>query len=118
MERKTHFESGDDVEAYFVAQIELWDKPKQPPPPYLWERIEQARLLNVRQPVKAYHPLTRPDFSRLQFPKLSRRRNTYKVKTIRKIAEVPRVRASPQKKFKLKKVSSIRHLLSTRWHEI
>jgi hypothetical protein len=117
MERKTHFDSEDDVEAYFAALIELWDKPKPQPPRYCWERIQQARLLSVRQPVKAYHPIARPDFSRLQFPKIGKQKSTCKVKTIHKIAEVPRIRASPQKNSKLKKVSSVRDLLSTRWHE-
>ena len=62
MEPKTHFESEDDVEAHFAAQVELWDKPKPQPASDLWERIEQARLLNVHRPVKAHHPIAKPDF--------------------------------------------------------
>src|SRR5207253_4883007 len=54
MERKTHFESEEDVEAYFAGQTELWDEPKPQPPDYLWQRIEQARLLNVNQPPKSH----------------------------------------------------------------
>ena len=70
MERKTHFESEEDVKAYFADQTELWDEPKPQPPDYLWQRIEQARLLNVNQPPKSHHAIASPDFSRLEFPKI------------------------------------------------
>ena len=111
MERKTHFESDDDVEAYFAGQNEFWGQPKPNPPEYLWQRIEQARLLNVRRPVKANHPIAKPNFARLDFPKVSKKRSTYRIRTIHKIPEVPRMRASPQKRYKLRKVSSLRNLL-------
>ena len=111
MERKTHFESDDDVEAYFAGQSELWGQPKPNPPEYLWQRIEQARLLNVRRPVKVNHPIAKPNFARLDFPKVSKKRSTYRIRTIHKIPEVPRIRASPQKRYKLRKVSSLRNLL-------
>ena len=117
MERKTHFETEEDVEAYFAAQDELWHEPRPQPAPYLWERIEQARLLNVRLLVKAFHPLATPNFSRLEFPAVSKERRTYRIRPIHKIAEVPRMRASPQKRYKLKKISSLRDLLFTRRHE-
>ena len=32
MERKTQFESGEDVQTYFANQTELWDNPKPQPP--------------------------------------------------------------------------------------
>ena len=118
MERKTHFESEEDVEAYFAAQTELWGEPKPQPPEYLWQRIEEARLLNVLQPVRSCHTIARPDFSRLQFPKTGRQRSSRKVKSVSKIARVPRVRAFPQKRYKLKNVSSLRDLFSTRRHDL
>jgi hypothetical protein len=111
MERKTHFESDDDVEAYFAGQNEFWGQPKPNPPEYLWQRIEQARLLNVHRPVKASHPIAEPNFARLDFPKISKKRSTYRIRTIHKIPEVPRIRASPQKRYRLRKVSSLRNLL-------
>ena len=118
MERKTHFESEEDVEAYFAAQTELWGEPKPQPPEYLWQRIEEARLLNVLQPVRSCHTIARPDFSRLQFPKTGRQRSSRKVKSVSKIARVPRIRAFPQKRYKLKSASSLRDLFPTRRHEI
>jgi len=118
MERKTHFESEEDVEAYFAGQTELWDEPKPQPPDYLWQRIEQARLLNVNQPPKSHHAIASPDFSRLEFPKIGRQRSPHKVKSVSKIARVPRIRAFPQKRYKLKSASSLRDLFPTRRHEI
>jgi hypothetical protein len=110
MERKTHFESEADVEGYFAAQMELWDEPRPKPPRYLWERIEQVRL-NVKRPVKANHRIAKPNFAGLQFPKISKQRSTYRVKTIHKIPEVPRMRASPQRRYRLNKISSLRDLI-------
>ena len=114
MERKTQFESGEDVQTYFANQTELWDNPKPQPPDHFWQRIEGARLLNVPHPIKPRHPIGRPDFSRLQFPKTGRQRSSHKVKSVSKIARVPRVRAFPQKRYKLKKVSSLRGLFFQR----
>lgn len=113
MERKTHFESEEDVQVHFAAQIELWEESRPQPPDYLWERMEQARLLNVRQLVKPRHAIAVPDFSCLEFPKISRQRRAHRVKSVSNIAEVPRMRAFPQKRYKLKKVSSLRDLLRT-----
>jgi hypothetical protein len=110
MERKTQFESGEDVKAYFANQTELWHDPKPQPPDHLWQRIEQARLLNLNQPPKSNHAIARPDFSRLEFPKIGRQRRPHKVKSVSKIAKVPRISALPQKRYKLKKVSSLRGL--------
>ena len=118
MERKTHFESEADVKAYFAAQTELWDETRPQPPEYFWQRIEQARLRNVVQPVKSHHAIARPDFSRLEFPKIGRQRSPHKVKSVSKIARVPRIRAFPQKRYKLKNVSSLRDLFSTRRHDL
>lgn len=117
MERKPHFESDDDVKAYFAAQIELWDKPKPHPPQHFWEQIEDVHLLNARRPGKARHPIAKPNFSRLEFPTISKQPSTHRVKTIHKIAEAPRIRASPRKIYELRKISSLRDLLATRWHE-
>jgi len=105
MERKTQFESGEDVKAYFAAQTELWGDPRPQPPDQLWQRIETARLLNVNQPPKSRHTIAMPNFSRLEFPKISRRHNPHKVKSVSKIAKAPRIRPLPQKRYKLKNVS-------------
>ena|SRR5207248_1981389 len=118
MERRTYFESDDDVEAYFADQSELWRQPKPNPAEYLWQRIEQTRLLNALQPVKSRHTIGRPDFSRLEFPKIGRQRSPHGVKSVSKIAKVPRIRAFPQKRYKLKNVSSLRDLFSTRRHDL
>ena len=117
MERKTHFESEDDVKAYFAAQIELWHESRPQAPQYLWERMEQARLLNVRQPLKPRHAIAGPDFSCLEFPKSDRLPNPHKLKSVSKIREVHTIRVFPHKRYKLKKVSSLRGLLRTLWHE-
>ncbi len=42
MERKTQFESVEDVNSYFASQYELWEQPKPRPPRFLWERMEKA----------------------------------------------------------------------------
>jgi hypothetical protein len=107
MEPKTHFESEDDVKAYFAAQIELWHESSPHPPDHLWERMERARLLSVGQPLKSRRTIAVPDFSNLEFPKIERVPRFYKVKTISKVGEVPTIRAFPQKRYKLKKVSSL-----------
>ena len=107
MERKTHFESDDDVEAYFAGQSELWGQPKPNPPEYLWQRIEQARLLNVGQPVKPRHTVASPDFSRLEFPRIVHQRSTHRLRDLHTIKKVPWTRARPQKGHKLKTISSL-----------
>jgi len=117
MERKTHFESEDDVKAYFAAQTELWHEPSPEPPEHLWERMEEARLLNVGQPLKPRRTIAVPDFSNLEFPKIDRLHRFHRVKCISKIGEVPTIRAFPQKRYELKKVLSLRALLRTGWHE-
>jgi len=117
MERKTQFECEQDVKDYFANQTELWDDPRPQPPDHFWRRIEKARLLNVDQPSRPRHTIARPDFSRLQFPKIGRQRSAHRVKSVSKIARVPRIRAFPQRRYKLKNVSSLRDLLPTRRHE-
>jgi hypothetical protein len=64
MERKTHFESNVDVEAYFGEQAELWDEPKPEPAADLWEKMERARLFNEQVPRPLMHPIARPDLIR------------------------------------------------------
>ena len=65
---KTHFESAADVETYFAAQIELWSEPRPQPPDCLWDRMEEARLLNA-QLVKARRR-NRRNYSAPEFPNL------------------------------------------------
>jgi hypothetical protein len=71
----------------------------------------------ARPPQGSCHTIARPDFSRLQFPKIGRQRGPHKVKSVSKIARVPRIRAFPQKRYKLKNISSLRDLFSPRWDE-
>jgi hypothetical protein len=106
MERKTHFESDDDVEAYFEGQSELWDQPKPSPPEDLWQRIEQARLLKARQPVSLHHTIARPDLSRLEFPRIGSQRSSHRIKDLHTIKSVPWIRARPKKGHKPKTISS------------